>query len=108
MKLTKVRVNPNFWIHTEEQRKAFKQGTDAQLDDDQEKIDELQFWYDKLLEDYKSVKRSRAKAQEKVEVEGLIEEIENLADTFQQKAGIGIQIGADEWQALKQRLGVKK
>ncbi len=101
MKLTKVRVNPNFWIHTEEQRKAFKQGTDAQLDDDQEKIDELQFWYDKLLEDYKSVKRSRAKAQEKVDMI-----FKWIDDT--DVATILSPLKRRELQALKQRLGVKK
>ena len=37
----------------------------AQLEADQEKMDELQSWYDKLLEEYKSEKRSRVEAQEK-------------------------------------------
>lgn len=35
----------------------------------------------------------------------MVEEIEKLADQYQQKAGIGIQITADAWQELKR--GVK-
>ena len=39
MQLTRTKVNPNFWVHTKEQRKAFEEGTQAQLEDDQKVLD---------------------------------------------------------------------